>query len=524
MHDTDAEVERRREAEARQKYGRGQRVRTKSIRDKKLRETLKRVEEKNKKAILAARDAEILQEHDAGFLEPEGEIERTYKVKQDEIQRSVSTETGKKGFKLDLPMGPYLAEYTRNGKELLLASKTGHVATMEWRNGRLGCEINLKEMVRDVKWLHNNQSFAVSQKDCVYIYDRQGVEIHKLKKQHEVSHMEFLPYHFLLCTTNPKGHLKYVDTSIGHIVSEISTHLGPTTAMCQNPWNAILHMGHGKGQITLWSPNSSTALARIQAHRSSSPINTVAVDRAGKYMVSGAQDGTLSVWDIRNYKRPVDSDYFTHRPASSVAISDKGLVAVGWGTQVSIWRDIFGKMKIKNPYMSWGGEGQSVSRIRWCPFEDILGIGHSAGFSSAIVPGAGEPNFDALEVNPYENVKQRQETEVRSLLNKLQPEMISLEPDFIGNLDLASAEQRARERDLDRKPDDIVAKLTKKARGRNSALKKHMRKKGQQNVITYDKLRLQDAIQANNAKAKENKERELERYGPALAKFATNGK
>jgi hypothetical protein len=45
--------------------------------------------------------------------------------------------------------------------------------------------------------------------------------------------------------------------------------------------------------------------------------------------------------------------------------------------------------------------------------------GHSGGFASVVVPGAGEPNFDSFAANPYESAKQRREAEVAMLLDKL---------------------------------------------------------------------------------------------------------
>ena len=193
--------EKKRLAEAQRTYGRGKAIQTRNIKSQKLKRNLNNVEERNKQAALKAKDAEILLEHAPGFLEPEGELERTYKVQQDEIRENVGIETAKKGFELRLDdMGPYRADYTRNGRDLLLAGRKGHVATMDWRSGKLGCELQLGETVRDARWLHNNQYFAVAQKRNVYIYDHKGVELHCLNKLLEPLFLEFLPYHFLLAS------------------------------------------------------------------------------------------------------------------------------------------------------------------------------------------------------------------------------------------------------------------------------------------------------------------------------------
>ena len=200
MGEEDGEA-RRRALEAHKAYGRGRKVSTKGVKDKKLRSNLKSLENKYKDATLKAKDAEVLLENESGFLEAEGELERTYKVRQEDLRSGIAVETAKKCFDLKLQgLGPYTADYTRNGRSLLLAGRKGHVSTMDWREGKLGCELQLQETIRDAKWLHNDQYFAVAQKKYVYIYDVNGVEIHSLQQHIEVTNMEFLPYHFLLAT------------------------------------------------------------------------------------------------------------------------------------------------------------------------------------------------------------------------------------------------------------------------------------------------------------------------------------
>ena len=67
--------------------------------------------------------------------------------------------------------------------------------------------------------------------------------------------------------------------------------------------------------------------------------------------------------------------------------------------------------------------------------QDVLAAGHSDGLSTMLVPGAGEPNYDSRVADPFQGRKARREQEVAQLLDKLQPDMIVLDPTTIGQVD-----------------------------------------------------------------------------------------
>ncbi|SNX81487.1 related to UTP7 - nucleolar protein, component of the small subunit processome [Melanopsichium pennsylvanicum] len=448
----------------------------KNIKDKKLKSKLTHQHLSAKRAAESARLAnEYLNTsapgEDAGMIETEGELERTFKVTQTQIRDNVGIDTATKGFDLKLDggkqgvgLGPYRCDYTRNGRHLVIGGRKGHLAAFDWQTGKLSCEIQVRETVRDVKWLHSNSFFAAAQKKYVYIYDDAGIEIHKLKQHTDVNRLEFLPYHFLLASVGATGWLKYQDTSTGTLISQHRTGLGNCNTMTQNPLTAVLHLGHTNGTVTMWTPNLSTPAVKLLAHRG--PVTGISIDsrNGAREMATCGMDGTIKVWDMRMLGKGPRREWQARRPASDLQYSQRGLLGVAWGPHVSVYdtNKALGNAP-PGPYITQGFPKSEPLQVKFCPFEDVVGVAHSAGFTSLLVPGAGEPNFDSSELDPFETRTARREREVHQLLDKISPDLISIDQSILGSVHVAetnvsAAEQDRILREIARRDPNAVAK------------------------------------------------------------------
>eukprot|EP00930_Biecheleria_cincta_P070145 TRINITY_DN57796_c0_g1_i1.p1 TRINITY_DN57796_c0_g1~~TRINITY_DN57796_c0_g1_i1.p1 ORF type:complete len:599 (-),score=124.97 TRINITY_DN57796_c0_g1_i1:14-1810(-) len=434
--------------------------------DKKLATKVKQRWKADREAAFQLAKAEVLQTAEAGYIQSDGGNEDTRRLTQRDILNSVGIGVAKKHFYFKLPYGPYSGSFTRNGQYLLAGGRKGHVALLNCESMQISAELHLKETVNAVQTLHNQLMFAVAQKKYIYIYDQQGVELHCIKAQKNPLLLDFLPYHFLLVSAGDRGELTYRDISHGVQVAEHKTHLGPTTCMRQNPRNAVMHLGHTKGLVTLWTPTVKEPVVKMFCH--SSQVTCLAVD--GNYMVTAGSESKWKVWDLRTYKEVHSMRTFGHAP-SSIDLSMTGLVSIGHGCHFEVWKDTLTSSKPKRPYITEQYPGRTIENVRFRPFEDACCVGHTEGFGSLIVPGAGKANFDSFEVNLFETKNQRREREVQSLLEKLQPDSIMLDPNRIGQIDQKTVKaymEDAEKRKAEAEQEAAKAKKpVKKMRGRS---------------------------------------------------------
>lgn len=107
--------------------------------------------------------------------------------------------------------------------------------------------------------------------------------------------------------------------------------------MAQNLHNAVIHLGHQNGCVTLWTPNLPHPAVQLLAHLG--PVSSVSVDSSsgGRYMATAGKDGTIKVWDCRNWKGAV-REWSVRGSGSETEVewSQRGYLSVASGGTVNV--------------------------------------------------------------------------------------------------------------------------------------------------------------------------------------------
>ncbi|BBG97057.1 Transducin/WD40 repeat-like superfamily protein, partial [Prunus dulcis] len=421
------------------KFLRGEKTNLEGLQDKKLKGQLAVREELFGKSAQAAAKAEKwLLPSEGGYLEAEG-IEKTWRIKQESIAHEVDILSARSQYDIVLPdLGPYTLDFTSSGRYMAAGGRKGHLAILDMKNMSL---------------------------------------VKEIQEHGAVLRLQFLKNHFLLASINKSGQLRYQDVTMGGMVANYRTGLGRTDVMQVNPYNGVVALGHSLGTVSMWKPTSSTALLKRLCHKG--PITAMAFHPNGHLMATAGKEKKIMLWDLRNLKdEPLQT---LPGNADTLDFSQKGLLARSTSSFVQILRDSSGTQNYNNYMTHKIIKGYQVEKVLFRPYEDVLGIGHSMGWSSILIPGSGEPNFDSWVANPFETSKQRREREVHSLLDKLPPETIMLNPTKIGTV---KPQRRKEKKTKEEKEADMEAAVEavkgiepkKKTKGRNKPSKRTKKK------------------------------------------------
>ncbi|KIJ56456.1 hypothetical protein M422DRAFT_57721 [Sphaerobolus stellatus SS14] len=390
-----------------------------------------------------------------------------------------------------------------NGRHLAIAGRRGFLASVrecyeryKIRRNPLRCNVSQRRSSRfelssyAVRYLQFHHHIAVVQARHALIYDQDLVELHRLSVLIEPVSLEFLPYHRLLACADLPGILSYLDTSTGTIMAQHRPKLGPPTALAQNAQNAVIYWGANNGTVSLWTPPSPTPHVHFLAHLG--PITAISADPSigGRYLSTAGLDKRQ-----QNYATPVREWDSRSDAVSALEWSQRGMLAVASAGHVNVSDSIL------------------ISHTYAAP----LFTRHGKGLSSLLVLGAGEPNFDSAEADPFENNKRRTDREVRGILDMIHPDMITLNSDDIGGLAAPSKLTLPGGAVATNANDDVAGETGEakkerrekrekmKMRGKNKRSRRYLRKKRRNaidaNVIDKQKQEKQKDIDAAKMKA-----------------------
>ena len=335
------------------------------------------------KAAKSAARSEMLQTAEKGYIEDDVHLT------QKQILKEIPIAIASRKFDFKLENGPYVGDITLNGRTILMGGNGGHFAAFDWYEGKKFFELFPDDEVRDVTFLFDETLSAMATNKSVYIHDKNGVQIHELKEHKKPLFLTFLRNHWLLASASENGRLVYTDVTEGKTVATIKTKRGRPNCMCHNRHNGIISIGQGNGVVSFWSPNIPEPAATVFTHPA--PLTAIDIDISGNKMATAACDGSVKIWDLRNFDRKYSrsNDFI----ASNLAFSATGVLGVARGTKVQFYKSY----DVKKPFLQ-NDFGANVKSLKFVMFDDFAICGLDNGISSVVVPGSGEPNIDSNEI------------------------------------------------------------------------------------------------------------------------------
>lgn len=263
--------------------------------------------------------------------------------------------------------------------------------------------------------------------------------------------------------------------------------------------------GHSNGHINMWTPNfASEPVVQMLGHQSG--VSNLKVDYSGNYLYTTGLDKKLKIWDLRTFKEV--HNYYTPNQAQSLAVSQKGLVSIGYKGQIEIWKDL-AKQKQQRPYLKHHFVDKQIycSSLKFIDYEDFLGVGTNKGYSQIVVPGSGEPNFDTYEHNLFENKNFKKNSDVKKLLEKIPYSMIAMNSENLintVNLDSLQVKKHYQNQDLKEKVKGELKKEKKKMRLRNKETHHLIQKEA--NRLESKKAMFRSVLEKNHERVVKEKE------------------
>ena len=109
-----------------------------------------------------------------------------------------------------------------------------------------------------------------------------------------------------------------------------------TNCMVQNPYNAVMCLGHLNGVVSMVTPRDENLKPVVTMFCHNSPISNLVVDKTGKYLLTTSVDQSIKVWDIRKTYQPITEKKYKEA-IKGVDISQKGVVAIATKNEVKVW-------------------------------------------------------------------------------------------------------------------------------------------------------------------------------------------